>query len=248
MRYRSLVARLGFIAWIAGAAAASGHDVITTKITFSKEISRLFLPRCATCHKEGGTAFSLATWEQARPWAKAIKEEVLERRMPPWQAVKGFGDFKDDRGLTQEELELISDWVEGGAPEGEPKFLPSTTGMQAVKVGDKWMDRAIPGGTAEVTASSGTKLAKAASIVGVRAKKLQPGASVQIVAVRPDGTVEPLLWLYQYKPAFNRTYYYQSAIALPAGTQIEMSPPSAGSIALFTRPLGALKTASTKGP
>jgi hypothetical protein len=244
MRYSSLVA------WLAvSAAAASAHDVITTKITFSKEISRLFLHRCATCHKEGGTAFSLATWEQARPWAKAIKEEVLERRMPPWQAVKGFGDFKDDRGLTQEELELISDWVEGGAPEGEPKFLPSTTGMQAVKVADKWMDPAIPAGTAEVIASAGMKLAKAASVVGVRAKAVKPGASVQIVAVRPDGTVEPLLWLYQYKPAFNRTYYYQSPVALPAGTAIEMSPPGAGSIALFTQPASSSRAAAspTKG-
>ncbi len=65
------------------------------------------------------------TYDEARPWAKAIKEEVLERRMPPWEAVKGFGEFRDDRGLTQEEMETISGWVEGGAPEGEPKYLPA---------------------------------------------------------------------------------------------------------------------------
>src|SRR5882724_7640470 len=135
MRYSSLVAWL-----VVSAAAASAHDVITTKITFSKEISRLFLHRCATCHRDGGTAFSLATWEQARPWAKAIKEEVLERRMPPWQAVKGFGEFRDDRGLTQEELETISSWVEGGAPEGDPKYLPSLPKLKT------WQDPAAPKG------------------------------------------------------------------------------------------------------
>ena len=64
------------------------------------------------------------TYEEARPWAKAIKEEVLARRMPPWNAVKGFGDFKNDRGLTQEQIEMLADWVEGGAPEGDPAYLP----------------------------------------------------------------------------------------------------------------------------
>ncbi len=119
--------------------------------------------------------------------------------------------------------------------------------MRAINV-EKWMDPAVPSGAKEVTAAAGTKLSASARVVGVRARAFKPGASVQIVAVRPDGTVEPLLWLYQYKPAFNRTYYYQSPVSLPAGTAIEMSPPSAGSIALFTKPAAAPRTASpTKG-
>ncbi|MBL8233715.1 MAG: hypothetical protein JNL98_34780, partial [Bryobacterales bacterium] len=66
----------------AGAAVVSAHDPITTKITFSKEISRLFQKRCVSCHFEGGKApMSLETFESARPWAKAIKEEVLERKV-----------------------------------------------------------------------------------------------------------------------------------------------------------------------
>ena len=80
--------------------------------------------RCISCHREGGSSFPLTTYEQARPWAKAIKEEALERRMPPFGAVKGFGDLRDDLSLTQEQLELLSDWVEGGAPEGEARLLP----------------------------------------------------------------------------------------------------------------------------
>src|SRR5271166_5408465 len=97
--------------------AVQAHDIITTKITFAKEISRLIYKRCATCHHDGGSAFSLMTYDEARPWAKAIKEEALERRMPPFGAVKGFGDLRNDIALTQEQLELLSDWVEGGAPE-----------------------------------------------------------------------------------------------------------------------------------
>src|SRR5580704_15603555 len=69
--------------------AAYGHDVITTKVTFNREIIRLFNTHCISCHREGGTAFSLAAYKDARPWAKAIGEEVLQRRMPPWGGVKG---------------------------------------------------------------------------------------------------------------------------------------------------------------
>jgi hypothetical protein len=178
------------------------------------------------------------TYEESRPWAKAIKEEVLERRMPPWEAVKGFGEFENDRGLTGEELEIISDWVEGGAPEGEPKFMPA-----APKKSD-WLDASKPAEASEVAVSGEAKLEAPERVVAVRIKDLKKGASVQIVAARPDGTFEPLLWIYQYNPAFARTYYYKQAIALPAGTEIAMSPPDAGSITLFA----SLRKSPTKKP
>ena len=212
---------------LAGLAVAEAHDVISTKITWSKEISRLFFKRCAACHREGGSAFSLMTYEESRPWAKAIKEEALERRMPPWEAVKGFGEFRDDRGLTQEEIELISDWVEGGAPEGEPKYLPTAPNP------GPWLDPAIPKGTAKLVVSADTKLDFAAQVLAVRADGLKEGSSAQVIAVRPDGTIEPLVWIYQYNPKFARTYYYTIPLSLPAGTRIEMSPPEAGSLTLY---------------
>jgi hypothetical protein len=214
---------------VAGLGVAQAHDVITTKITWSKEISRLVYKRCATCHRESGSAFSLMTYDEARPWAKAIKEEVLERRMPPWEAVKGFAEFRDDRGLTQEELETISAWVEGGAPEGEPKYMP-----RVPKFGP-WADPAAPKGSSEVVVGDGGKLAAASKVLAIRAKNLKPGASVQIVAVRPDSTIEPLLWIYQYKPEYHRTYYYAAPLALPAGTRIEISPNGPGMVGLFVK-------------
>src|SRR5215469_18045153 len=105
-------------------ASVRGHDIITTKITWNREISRIVYNRCAGCHHATGTAFSLATYAEARPWAAAIKEEVEQRRMPPWGAVKGFGDFRNDQALTPEQLELIVSWASGGAPEGDAKDLP----------------------------------------------------------------------------------------------------------------------------
>ena len=77
--------------------AAQAHDIITTPITFDREIARIFQARCLSCHHQGGAAFSLKTYAEARPWAVAIQEEVLTRRMPPWGAVKGFGDFRNDQ-------------------------------------------------------------------------------------------------------------------------------------------------------
>jgi hypothetical protein len=204
------------------------HDVITTKITWAREISRLVFNRCASCHHEGGSSFSLTKYEEARPWAKAIKEEALERRMPPWGAVKGFGDFRDDQGLTQEELHLISDWVEGGAPEGDPALLP--------KLPDFAAPATAPHTGVALTVDGSLTLARAATVVAIRPNVLMEGSTIQVVARRPDGSFEPLLWLYQYKPQYTHTYSYRSALHLPAGTRIDVSPADAGTISLVLAP------------
>src|SRR5712692_5414263 len=104
---------------------SDSHDPITTKVMFNKEIVRIFQRHCLACHNSGTiNNISLATYTQARPWAKAFKEEILEKRMPPYQAVKGFGRFHNDYTLTQHEIDQIVSWVEGGAPKGDDKDLP----------------------------------------------------------------------------------------------------------------------------
>src|SRR5690349_17801994 len=129
MKFAAKILAAAVVITVVTSTHSSGHDIITTPITFSREISRILYSRCAGCHRPGGSAFSLVTYEEARPWARAIEEEVLERRMPPWGAVKGFGDFRDDQGLTQEQLEVIAEWVEGGAPGGDEKYLPKLPGL-----------------------------------------------------------------------------------------------------------------------
>jgi hypothetical protein len=224
------------IAIISAAAArvAGAHDVITTKVTFSKEVSRLIYKRCAMCHGEKDS-IPLMTYEQARPWATSIKEEVLNRQMPPWQAIKGFGEFKGDRGLTQEEIETLSGWAEGGAPEGNPKFLPEKPKPET------WLDPATPKGAAATDVGQGTALPAEDKVIAVRPKGLAKGVSVQIAAARPDGTFAPLLWIYNFNPDYARTYYYTSPVDLPAGTKIIMSPADAGKLTLFSKH-GAAKT------
>jgi len=102
------------------------HDRITTRVTWDREIEPIVTARCVECHRAGGrSTIPLATYQQARPWAVAIKEEVLTRRMPKWSAARGYGDFANDPSLSPFEIALIAAWVDGGAPETE-KNRPST--------------------------------------------------------------------------------------------------------------------------
>ena len=96
---------------------SQAHNV-GNAITWNREISRIVYERCASCHREGGSAFSLMRFQEVQPRAVAIKEAVLSRTMPPWGAVKGFGDFRNDQGLSQAELELITDWIDSDTPRG----------------------------------------------------------------------------------------------------------------------------------
>jgi hypothetical protein len=208
---------------------AFGHDVITTKVTFNREIVRLFNSHCIACHRAGGSAFSLATYKDARPWAKAIGEEVLQRRMPPWGAVKGFGDFRNDKGLTEEQLELIVDWEEGGAPEGEEKDLPA-----APKIS---LQAAAPHSPGEIAVSGEWKLARALKLDGLWPRGVPDGQSFQITAELPDGSIEPLLWLKNYKKAYEHPFLLRHPLDLPAGSTIRGVPAEA-SVALMPAKAG----------
>jgi hypothetical protein len=106
----------------------SAHEPITTKVTFNKEVVRILKRNCLACHAPGKikSDIPLTTYEEARPWAKAIKEEVLEKRMAPFQAVKGYGSFVHDYTVPKREVELLVSWIEGGAPRGEAKDYPTS--------------------------------------------------------------------------------------------------------------------------
>ena len=224
-RFASTLLRFAGIGLLSGNALA--HDVITTKLTWSREVSRIFYRRCVSCHRDDGGAFLLTNYDAARPWAQAIKDEVLSRRMPPWFAVKGFGEFKHDAGLTQEEIEIISDWVEGGAPKGDEKLLPPVPDVS------KEDGKSIP--RSNFLEVQGTvTLKRATAVSGIRPMKLKEGASVKVIAERPDGSQAPLIWIYDYNPRFARAYFFKRVIRFPAGTKIIMAPSNQGSVALVT--------------
>ena len=113
---------LGTVAIIAAVLAlpqpAYSHKPITTNILFKNEIAQIFQRKCFQCHSDNNLAMSLTSYTVARPWARAIREEVLERKMPPWSAVRGYGHFANDLSLNQREMEIILSWADGGAPSG----------------------------------------------------------------------------------------------------------------------------------
>jgi len=200
---------------VALAVAAQGHDVITTTVTFDREMLRIIYSRCASCHRPGGSAFSLLTYNEARPWAVAIKEEVLRRRMPPWGAVKGFGDFRNDQGLTSEELELIVSWVDGGVPEGNDKDIPPAPKIAEEKHTHR---------KGEIMVEGETKLARAFSLDGLWPMQVPEKSSIKVVAQLPDGSILPLQWLKEYKASFGHPFLLRNPPDLPAGTIIRGVP------------------------
>ncbi len=104
---------------------------------FNKEIIRIFQRNCLGCHSAGRIKadIPLTTYEEARPWAKAIKEEILEKRMAPYQSVKGYGSFQHDYILPQRDVDLLVSWIEGGAPRGEEKDYPKQSIEEFIKGG-----------------------------------------------------------------------------------------------------------------
>jgi len=98
-----------------------------TQVTFTKDVAPIFQERCQICHRPGTFApMSLLTYEDARPWAKSIKEKVLMREMPPWHIDKNVGvqRFSNDISLSDEEIAVIVKWVDAGASKGNPADMP----------------------------------------------------------------------------------------------------------------------------
>ena len=330
------------------------HVPITTKIVFNREIAQIFQKKCFQCHTDGNVAMALTTYKEARPWAVAIKEEILERKMPPWSAASGYGHFANDISLTAREISLILSWADGGAPSGvllvdedkQPVFVPSLTSWEqgepdeVLKVAENvkiaaetpfkvqsfeistglkkpqllralqlkpedrrviryaaiydttksriWLGtwtpgsqvNSMPGGTA-VPLPAGAKLTieigyrsqyeegsgaaelglyfsekpaskpsfistTGAPVVVAAAKKnervrrevtlknamdiaavwpdLGVGAkSFELTAIRADGTVEPMLWLNNYRAEWPTSYVMKEPVPLPTGTRIVMT-------------------------
>lgn len=194
----------------------SAHDIITTKLTFSRDISRIFARHCLACHG-AGSDIPLGTYAEARPWAVSIKEQVLSRKMPPWGAVKGFGNLAPDHALSQEDILIIAAWVVGGAPEGNPKLMP--------KYPSSFPSPPRPETAEGPVVETQLELQKALEIVGIRPLPDSPVGTARLTARLPDGEIVPLVWLYQFDPKSQRLFTFRDKIPLPAGTLIQSSAP-----------------------
>src|SRR5882762_9491602 len=97
-----------------------------TAITFHKDVLPILQKNCQSCHRPGQISpFSMLSYKEARPWAKAIKAAVASRTMPPWLADPKYGHFDNDRSLRKSDVDTLVAWVDSGAAEGDPKDAPA---------------------------------------------------------------------------------------------------------------------------
>src|SRR3954466_9318399 len=123
LRIRTLALAAPFLASGLVFAAADG----ARPVTFSKDVAPILQAKCQECHQPDSIApMSLLTYQQARPWARSIKERVATRQMPPWHIDKTVGvqKFKNDMSLSDEQIATVVAWVDQGALQGDPKDLP----------------------------------------------------------------------------------------------------------------------------
>jgi mono/diheme cytochrome c family protein len=94
--------------------------------SFAKDVAPIFYSKCVECHRPTMFApMSLVKFDEARPWAKSIRNRVAGRTMPPWGADPAHGVFKNDPRLSDKEISTILAWVDGGAPKGDDKDMPA---------------------------------------------------------------------------------------------------------------------------
>src|SRR5262245_27592446 len=122
--------RAGIVAGVAAGVfvwlGLATHAAAQPPIAFSKDVAPILFEHCVTCHRPGEIApFSLLTYEEARPQARAVARATRDRTMPPWKPEPGFGDFAGAHRLSEREIDTIQRWVESGAPEGERSALPT---------------------------------------------------------------------------------------------------------------------------
>ena len=223
------------IAAITGAGSLAAHDIITTNLTYSRDISRILAVHCAACHGKD-SSIALTNYKEVRPWAVGIKEQVLSRSMPPWGAVKGFGNLAPDYGLSQEDIMIVAAWVLGGAPEGNPQALPKNLPAQPQPSKNNQLNKAL-------TVETRTELKAPLRVAGIRPLSNSIVESAQLVAKFPDGRIEPLLWLSHFDPKsldprMHGTFTFREPVTLPRNTVVQSSTPLRF----------ALETNDAKGP
>src|SRR5262245_35777149 len=102
--------RVTTLVWVIGIGLGMAPEILAQ--TFAKDVAPLLQRNCQECHRPGQAApFSMLTYEQVRPWAKAIKAAVIQKKMPPWFADPQYGHFSNTAALAEKEIRTIADWV-----------------------------------------------------------------------------------------------------------------------------------------
>ncbi len=129
------LAYAGFVLYLSllpGLALSASDADASKEVTFNKDVAPILYQNCVACHHPNDIApMSLMTYKEARPWAAAIREAVVQRVMPPWHADPHVGEFMNNPRLSDAQIATIVAWVKQGAKEGDPKDLPEPPVFQA---------------------------------------------------------------------------------------------------------------------
>ena len=106
--------------------ATAGPQAQAREVTFAKDVAPIVFENCVYCHRPGEVApFSLLTYKDARPWARSMKQKVLNGQMPPLKADPHYGSFQNTKILSKKDIDTIVAWADEGAKEGNPADMPS---------------------------------------------------------------------------------------------------------------------------
>jgi mono/diheme cytochrome c family protein len=120
-----------FIAGLLIGTAAIAADTSSGSVTFNKDVLPILQKNCQSCHRPGEIGpMPLLSYEATRPWAKSIRAAVTARKMPPWFADPKYGNFANDRRLSDADISKVVAWVDAGAPEGDAKDKPAPVQWQ----------------------------------------------------------------------------------------------------------------------
>ena len=180
------------VVFVADSATAQtgGPAADAATVTYAKDVAPIFNQKCAACHQEGSIApFSLLTYEDARQRSRQIRQRVAERIMPPWHIDRtvGIQEFKNDRGLTDDQIETVVSWIDGGMPFGDESDLPPPIQLpdpDAWQLADDFgdPDLIVPSGKFSLDAVTQDKWYRPASPTGLTEPRW-----VKAIEIRPVG-------------------------------------------------------------
>ena len=125
MRVSTTVTGFGMVVLMLGGGASANAAEAEGTPTFAKDVAPILYDNCVACHRPNHLApMSLVSYDDARPWARAVKSKVVSREMPPWGADTSVRAYKNDTSLSQDEIDTIVAWVDAGAPRGNDADLP----------------------------------------------------------------------------------------------------------------------------
>jgi hypothetical protein len=131
---------------LAGATRVGRADEpVGSTVRYNREVVRIFERKCVMCHAESnGLAMPLASFSDVRSWARSIREEILERRMPPWPAAAGVKPLANELSLTIREIVILTSWIDGGTLRGEPSDLPPSKPAVVWPAGEPDLKLSLP--------------------------------------------------------------------------------------------------------